>query len=385
MRHVLSRDEFSRRASAKDLPDEFELRKGLALAGGVKALDDADGMRRMGFIISSESVDRESDVIIQSGWDLKNYLANPVVLFAHNQRGLPIGQAESVTLNGTRLESVARFTPAGTYDLADTVYDMLKGGFLRATSVGFIPRKWAFDEERRGYDFIETELLEYSVVPIPANPDALVQARSAGIDLRPLKHWSIKLLDELAGIDEMFGPVNRETVTAALKTLRGETVSVAVPALDGTKATQAVDPTDVSTESTSTESLGDVVSARLATLETKIDQLAALFDVDDELVTKTDPTARPTSSETVPAVEATASAADLPVGDETAIDLDALFGSDAQRRLGLSTAAASTTSEDVDVDPQELAEIVRRAVRSSLDEALAVRSGRVPAELPLEA
>ena len=44
-------------------------------------------------------------------------------------------------------------------------------------SVGFAPIKFKFtsDPERKfGIDFIEQELLEFSIVPVPANPDAVI-------------------------------------------------------------------------------------------------------------------------------------------------------------------------------------------------------------------
>jgi hypothetical protein len=55
---------------------------------------------------------------------------------------------------------------------------MVKRGFLRATSVGFRPKrdKYSWNEERGGIDFEEQELLEFSVVPVPSNPEALLSA-----------------------------------------------------------------------------------------------------------------------------------------------------------------------------------------------------------------
>jgi hypothetical protein len=46
-------------------------------------------------------------------------------------------------------------------------------------------------------------LLEFSVCPVPANPEALIEARSAGIDIAPIRDWAVKLLagENLALID----------------------------------------------------------------------------------------------------------------------------------------------------------------------------------------
>jgi hypothetical protein len=82
----------------------------------------------------------------------------------------------------------------------------LKGGFLSAVSVGFAPVKYAFSDEPGrsfGIDFLQQELLEFSVCPVPANPEALIEARSAGIDIAPIREWAVKLLagENLALID----------------------------------------------------------------------------------------------------------------------------------------------------------------------------------------
>jgi HK97 family phage prohead protease len=136
--------------------------------------------RVLRFVISTGSRDREGDTINPRGWKLTAFKANPVILWAHDARALPIGRAVSVTVEGDRLVADAEFVPGDIYEHAETVYQMLRAGFLRATSVGFRPVKWHTRAD--GVDFEEQELLEFSVVPIPANPDALVVSRSANAE-----------------------------------------------------------------------------------------------------------------------------------------------------------------------------------------------------------
>lgn len=133
--------------------------------------------RRVQFVISTGAVDRDNDTIKVDGWDVQPYLKNPVVLFAHRSDMLPVAKAISVVKSAGALKATAEFPPKGQYPLADTVYDFLKGGFLRATSVGFRPKKgkFAWNEQRGGIDFEEQELLEFSVVPVPSNPQALME------------------------------------------------------------------------------------------------------------------------------------------------------------------------------------------------------------------
>lgn len=148
--------------------------------------------RSLTFVISTANVDRMGDTIAAEGWKLDAFRKNPVVLWAHDSSSLPLGKASKVWVEQGRLMATAEFTPSGMARFNDTVFDMLKGGFLSATSVGFSPLKYAFtdDPQRRfGIDFLEQELLEFSVVPVPANAEALIQARSAGIDIAPVREW----------------------------------------------------------------------------------------------------------------------------------------------------------------------------------------------------
>ena len=151
--------------------------------------------RTIRFRITTDAVDRERDILSPAGWKLDNFLKNPTVLWAHDYRQPPIARAREIIATEHGLSSLAEFPPKGTYAFADTVYDLLKGGFLNATSVGFAPLKHTYNEERRGVDYLEQELLEFSVVPVPANPEALVEARAAGIDLQPMKQWAKAVLD----------------------------------------------------------------------------------------------------------------------------------------------------------------------------------------------
>ena len=60
------------------------------------------------------------------------------------------------------------------YPFAATVAALIKGGYLNATSIGGIVRQWSDD-----YKTIqEMEMLEFSVVPVPANQEALMTSRS---------------------------------------------------------------------------------------------------------------------------------------------------------------------------------------------------------------
>ena len=138
------------------------------------------GDHALDFTISTASVDRMGDTIAVDGWKLDRFLKNPVVLWAHDSGELPVGKASNVRIDGGALKASVEFTPPGVVSRNDQILELYKGGFLNATSVGFLPIKWNFAEDparKMGIDFIEQELLEFSLVPIPANPDALIQGK----------------------------------------------------------------------------------------------------------------------------------------------------------------------------------------------------------------
>nr|WP_282599866.1 HK97 family phage prohead protease [Paenibacillus dendritiformis] len=64
--------------------------------------------------------------------------------------------------------------------MTDTVYELYKGGFMKATSVGF-PVKEFEPRQGGGTLYKKQELLELSAVPVPANPEALKFAKSIGL------------------------------------------------------------------------------------------------------------------------------------------------------------------------------------------------------------
>lgn len=150
----------------------------------------AGAYRTLHFVFSDESVDLAGDRILVQGWKLSNFLRNPVALWSHDSSTPPIGRAKNVKISGDRLVGDIEFATADTFPLADTIYRLLKDRFVRAVSVGFKPTSWEFsrDPDRPlGIDFRTQELLEISVCSVPCNPNALVMARSKGIDTRPIE------------------------------------------------------------------------------------------------------------------------------------------------------------------------------------------------------
>ena len=143
------------------------------------------------FVLSTQAVDRDQDTIAVDGWQLDNYKKNPVVLFGHDYRSLPVAQSLAIWTEDGALHSLAKFPSKELYPFGHTVYQFYKNKLLRAVSVGFKPVKWEYSTERKGgVDYLEQELLEYSCVPVPANPEALARAKALDIDTQPLEDWA---------------------------------------------------------------------------------------------------------------------------------------------------------------------------------------------------
>lgn len=149
--------------------------------------------RKVRFVFSDGEVDRENDKINPKGWKLDDFRRNPAILWSHDHRNLPIGRATEIAVSDGKLIGTVEFAD---HPFAETVFRLVRGGFLNATSVGFQPEEWSIDEKRGGVNFESQSLLETSIVPVPANPRALIAASAEGIDLEPVREWIGKTIAE---------------------------------------------------------------------------------------------------------------------------------------------------------------------------------------------
>lgn len=142
----------------------------------------------MDFVLSDATVDSYGDIVEPAGWDLERFKLNPIALFAHDHR-FPIGTWENVRVEAGKLIATLKLAAKGTSQRIDELIALVDQGILRATSVGFMPRKYEPVDAKHPYDgtrFTEQELLETSVVAVPANPSALAKAKSLHISQETL-------------------------------------------------------------------------------------------------------------------------------------------------------------------------------------------------------
>jgi HK97 family phage prohead protease/HK97 family phage major capsid protein len=137
------------------------------------------------FVMSDGSVDRMGDVIEPTGWQLKHFKAHPIALLNHDRDQI-IGKWADVRIDGGRLLGRLELAAEGTSALVDTVRKLVEQDILRAVSVGFKPieQKPLTDEADKYFGpfrFMKSELLECSLVAVPANANALSTAKSLGL------------------------------------------------------------------------------------------------------------------------------------------------------------------------------------------------------------
>ena len=134
------------------------------------------------------------------GLMLDHYRTNPVVMFDHGlNMTLPIGTSEDTTgklnVRLTKNRAIARAYFSQSLPEAATIYALIDEGILRTASVQFLPkraRKLSVKQTQDigddeislvdgvGLDYTESDLLEWSVVSIPADPGAVRRCLDRG-------------------------------------------------------------------------------------------------------------------------------------------------------------------------------------------------------------
>lgn len=149
---------------------------------GIQSADDP-----MEFVMSTNSVDRHGDIVEQS-WDLKHFKDNPIALFGHTH-SFPIGTWERVRVSGGKLIGKLKLAARGTSDRIDEIRSLVEQRILKAVSVGFIPgEEEALDEDKpwKGLRLMNNQLMECSLVSVPANPDAIATGKALSADMKAL-------------------------------------------------------------------------------------------------------------------------------------------------------------------------------------------------------
>ena len=161
-----------------------------------KALDANIAATAKGFTatITAETLDRDGEVLIPSGMNSKEFDRNPVLFWNHDY-SKPVGRA--VGLKRRDRDIVGEFVFAKKPDgyvgefFPEVAAALVGQGIVNAVSVGYVPEEGgvrkATDIDRKRYGtatttiFSRWKLLEVSLAPLQANPDALITAVRKGL------------------------------------------------------------------------------------------------------------------------------------------------------------------------------------------------------------
>jgi len=137
-------------------------------------------------LVSSPEVDHEGDSLMPEGCDTSVYNHNPVIQWAHDYSQPPIGKCTGIEITGegVRMKMKLANTPR-----ANEVWGLVKDGFLKGCSVGFIVKESHIKGSAAWTKLVAAQkvspnseraiskwvLLENSFCPIGCNPAALVE------------------------------------------------------------------------------------------------------------------------------------------------------------------------------------------------------------------
>ena len=160
-------------ASEKELPRKYYVAK------KVKSDDENTAIAA----ISTDVIDRDKEVMLPKGMNADNWVKAPRVLWSHDYYHEPIGKGYWIKRRGGVVKAKWEWAPTPDAQQKRMLWEK---DFLNTISVGFIKGKShiptpqeikANPELAEARSIIdEWELLEFSVVNVPANPDALAAA-----------------------------------------------------------------------------------------------------------------------------------------------------------------------------------------------------------------
>ncbi len=137
------------------------------------------GARVRRFVISDSEINRRRDRVMTDGIDTSSYMQNPVVLYQHDAWSrLPIGRTVRMERRGDQMVADIEL---GEGDFEDKILSKVDSGIISATSIGIRIERMELVKERSGYDILECDLMEISIVSVPCNQRALRTMQADGL------------------------------------------------------------------------------------------------------------------------------------------------------------------------------------------------------------
>lgn len=308
-----------------------------------KALSVDDKAKSVKFIISTNQEDRYGEIVDQESWDFKSYNKNPLVLWGHDPSSPEnvLGTATELTIDPTGTNTTALLTFDDDINpKAGLIFNQIKKGTLRTVSVGFINHTYNTEEDTPVLK--DNELLEISVVPIPANSGAIALELKSGEINRKDATWLMEGLRKEADLMqkqlETTKPTNKE------KSMSDEQAQAVIDGI--AKLTEKVD-----TLSTENQTLKDQLEGLKPAAETEEDKTAR------------------EAKEAEDKVAAEKAEADKKADDETKRIEDEKAKEDLAKSGGNDQGGAKGTDDDID-DDTELTPELQAKIDAELEAAI---------------
>ena len=155
--------------------------------------------------ITTQAVDRVSEVVIAKGMNDSQFAGNPIVTLNHCYWNPPVGRSlwrkyvkdgQTVGVKSkTKYPEMPEGWPAGEVWPPDKIFAYVQAGLMAAKSIGFLPLQVHFPDAKEAAkngwpaDVLVIDqwlLLEYAVCALPMNPEALTEQVSKS---GPIPQW----------------------------------------------------------------------------------------------------------------------------------------------------------------------------------------------------
>lgn len=237
----------------------------------VKAVEDDQRVIRG--TATTPSPDRMGDIVEPMGVQF----ANPMPLLHQHDAKLPVGTVtfDKPTKNGITFEAKLPKIddPGPLKDRVDTAWGEVKAGLVRGVSIGFRPIEYSFMDDG-GMRFAKSEILELSLVTVPANGDCTIQTIKS-IDATLLassghKQGGVKSLPVVSGSHQSPNP------RKGVQTMASKTIAEQIAAFEATRQAKAARMTEIMSKSAEDGStLDDAQAEEYDGLEVEIKSIDA--------------------------------------------------------------------------------------------------------------
>jgi HK97 family phage prohead protease len=237
-------------------------------------------------IATTPEPDRAGDIIEPLGVTFTNPL--PLLLFHDTHKPVGFTTFDKPTKTGIGFQAtIPTIDEPGTLkDRVDEAWQSVKSGLVSGVSIGFRAIEHAFMEESGGIHFLKTEVMELSLVTIPANASATIH--------------SIKQFDLAAsGRSQQPGDSGVSTVVQRIKDAPRMTIPEQITSFEHTRAAKSARMVDLMTK-TEGQTLDAAQNEEYDTLSREVksidEHLVRLHDLEKSLIAKATPITTTTTS-----------------------------------------------------------------------------------------